>query len=1101
MPTNPANPRGLIILNREALIGPYRPIGGFLKNNDHNFPTWEGSVAACTAPPPAKLSPPRLLNALPRERLFAWLDAQRACAGIWIGGPPGAGKSTLVASYLNARHVPSIWYRMDQDDNDAGQFFSLLGQSAAARPVARHLPRFSPEHLQNIEAYARSFFRALFSRISKPLLLVLDNTEQARLPNLPLLIAVALSEAPAGVTVVITSRMEPRTALAEPATNGSLALLPREALAFTTEEARAYATAAQLDEEAIVAAAQRFDGWAAGLRLASHGIGGQPSAPGRELLLAYFASAILNAQPADCQRVLAICALLPFVPVDVAALVSGVANAGQHLEHMRQSNLFTERLEQSATIYRFHPLFREFLQDVATRTFTATELADFRSKAAQAFAGRQEAGTAIDLFLDAKNYGEAGDLLLFVLEGKLAAAQLDQVTAWLVRFPPEALDAEPRLLYGWGRACFLREDAQALIHYEHAEQRFARRGDLYWQQLCAAGVLEWNYNTDSFLGHQRWCDILLQPLPPERTALCDQHALRLSNGRLLACFFAGDFPAEATAWINDVLQLLSTGGAENEKLSTAITLLGCLERHKRWDEATLLAGKMESLLASAHVGPRLGILVRQQIAADLYRQTGAYREMCQHASATRLEAREHGFSVLEYESVAILLIAALCTGDDAEAKKLLADLARLTDPGNIYHQRFMHQMQAWQALQQGNLTAAREHADALRAAVLVSDMPPRFRATWLLLCPYVTFAEGNASTALAELSNLIADAEPGSRQMLEANLLALQAWHHLQCKDEAAAQTALTRACATAAGVRYYQLIAPLRDILACLAMFAIENGIAPVYTTELISRRCLMPPPDAGADWPWAVRISTLGGFEMTRENEPIQFAGKAQHKPLELLKLTIALNGRGVDSQTLVELLWPDADGDDARSAFGVTLFRLRKLLGRDDALTLQDGKLSLNPAVCWVDAWAFERLLLRVEAALRANPLKDPAGIDTLADGMLQLYRGHFLGSESESWALAPRERLRSKFLRHCAAIGKRLELAGHWEKAARLYERVLELDPLAEEFYRHLMICHRERGHRAEAMVVYRRCREMLSIVLGILPSPETQAVFETLSRIG
>ena len=27
---------------------------------------------------------------------------------------------------------------------------------------------------------------------------------------------------------------------------------------------------------------------------------------------------------------------------------------------------------------------------------------------------------------------------------------------------------------------------------------------------------------------------------------------------------------------------------------------------------------------------------------------------------------------------------------------------------------------------------------------------------------------------------------------------------------------------------------------------------------------------------------------------------------------------------------------------------------------ALLLSDGKLSLNPAVCWVDAWAFERLL---------------------------------------------------------------------------------------------------------------------------------------------
>ena len=31
--------------------------------------------------------------------------------------------------------------------------------------------------------------------------------------------------------------------------------------------------------------------------------------------------------------------------------------------------------------------------------------------------------------------------------------------------------------------------------------------------------------------------------------------------------------------------------------SIAITLLGCLERHKRWDDAHILAGRMEALLA------------------------------------------------------------------------------------------------------------------------------------------------------------------------------------------------------------------------------------------------------------------------------------------------------------------------------------------------------------------------------------------------------------------------------------------------------------------------------------------------------------------------
>ncbi len=120
-------------------------------------------------------------------------------------------------------------------------------------------------------------------------------------------------------------------------------------------------------------------------------------------------------------------------------------------------------------------------------------------------------------------------------------------------------------------------------------------------------------------------------------------------------------------------------------------------------------------------------------------------------------------------------------------------------------------------------------------------------------------------------------------------------------------------------------------------------------------------------------MRVYTFGDFAIVIDGERLAFRGKAQKRPLNLLKALIAFGGRGVGTDRLKDALWPDADGDAAHRAFDTTLYRLRRLLGVEGALVLGEGRLSLSPDVCWSDALALKDIVGKATSLAEA-PLPD-------------------------------------------------------------------------------------------------------------------------------
>jgi len=273
--------------------------------------------------------------------------------------------------------------------------------------------------------------------------------------------------------------------------------------------------------------------------------------------------------------------------------------------------------------------------------------------------------------------------------------------------------------------------------------------------------------------------------------------------------------------------------------------------------------------------------------------------------------------------------------------------------------------------------------------------------------------------------------------------------------------------------------------VAARLCAWALEAGVETGFARRVIAERRLEAEGIEVVAWPWPIRVRTLGRFEIEMDGQPLSMRGKVARKPLELLQFVIASGGSDVAAGNAMFALWPDLEGDKARSAFNVAVHRLRKLLGRDEAITLELGRLGLDTQVMWVDCLAFEAL------ADRAVPPLTPetAGAAQRAQA---LYGGHFMHDDEEhAWLMAHRSRLASKFKRLVRALADHATAAGDAQAARNLLERAIELDPLAEDLARLLMQHLAARGETAAALQVYERCAAGLARLLGAAPSAATR----------
>ena len=1043
----------------------------------------------------AKISRPRLFGVVPRERLFALLDDNRGRPLVWISGPPGAGKTALVASYLEDRGSPAVWYQIDPGDTDPASLFHYLALAAEAFGTtgSTSLPRFVPEHLSDLPSFARLFFRAFFAQQSQRLILVLDNYQEA--PEDALLHEIlrqAVGQVPPDSSVIAISRVEAPLGFVQLAASGAMINVGWEKLQLTLEEVRAIAAKRSVTDDWLLKALhQQSQGWAAGITLMLERLGhfdgkSQELPTGtRESVFNYFASLIFDQASETIRHILLSIAFLPRVTPSLAVELSECAEAPTLLEDLYRRRMFTDRRPGAEPVYQFHALFLDFLRDRAREVLKPEELAQLRRRSAFALESVGEIDVAMDLWLETRDWQQAIRLVLTEANSLLNSGRRQTLLRWIEHLPISRREINPWIVYWEGRTQSQTAPDVGIRTLEQALELFRRSDDCQGHILCLVAMLGggffWYLATPAM---DQWLDELLGLMNQFSEYPSPDIELRVRGVLCNALFYLRPWHPLIVPAYQAVEELLPHCTDPSIALAAATGAVAMSYVSGDFERGDRIALATESYAEHEVASPSESAWWFFQVGS-LRLLEARYEDALVYFRRGLRVADQNGLRAALREVILIRFSVEFRVFGWAAANVTLAEVEAMTRSDRPMSEALLSIYQARRATSRGQKEAAADLAAVTDQAVLRCGSSFQSMLFGLVDAEILLDAgRRDAAMPLIMRSRAVVERTP-ILDCWRAALLFVEAWCALVEADGARARKLLRESLSLAreGNRRYY--LRYLECAMPPLFTLALEERIEVDLVQDIIRMFRLKPQSNATDLWPWPVRIITLGRFKVQINGEELEFPRKLPRKTLLLLKAIVALGGRDVPEQALCDALWRDEEGDAARNALSITVLRLRKLLGSNESVINQGGKVSLNPEICWVDTWVFE------------DRFSDP-GFDS--QKVMALYGGTFLPEdEGESWSVAPRERLRGKFIDVLSRYGATLESEGDLLGAVQCYLRGIDADPIVESFHQGLMRCYEQMDKRSEAFSVYRRLKHTLSVLLGVPPSDATQRLFQGMLR--
>ena len=240
------------------------------------------------------------------------------------------------------------------------------------------------------------------------------------------------------------------------------------------------------------------------------------------------------------------------------------------------------------------------------------------------------------------------------------------------------------------------------------------------------------------------------------------------------------------------------------------------------------------------------------------------------------------------------------------------------------------------------------------------------------------------------------------------------------------------------------------------------------------------------------SVVITTLGGFRVIRDGEPVDVGEWGSRKARDLVKLLVARRGAPVVRDEVTDLLWPEEPDRSARRLSVLlsmvrTVFDPRKTRSPDyfvaadhDTVWLVRDHVDIDVEQFIVEAADGRRMLAAGDRNMARTLLADAAA----------RYLGEFCADDPYAdWAAGLRELAKHTFVDTCFELARLAGDLQEYSEAIRYWLRTLDVDPYDEEAHLGLVNSLRSQRRHGEARRAYRHySANMLELDLEPAPYP-------------